>query len=109
MTPEQRIDEALDYVLRASGSALNHFELPGGILYDPATGCISANGICWEQPDLLSLLRDAARLDWLGMYGTFGVDSENGTPGGNGARRIAAIRSCIDEAMMMPNVELSGN
>ena len=29
MTPEQRIDAALDYVLRASGSALKHYTLPG--------------------------------------------------------------------------------
>lgn len=29
MTPEQRIDAALDSVLRASGSALKHYTLPG--------------------------------------------------------------------------------
>lgn len=29
MTPEQRIDAALDSVLRASGSALRHYTLPG--------------------------------------------------------------------------------
>lgn len=29
MTPEQRIDSALDSVLRASGSALKHYTLPG--------------------------------------------------------------------------------
>ncbi len=28
-TPEQRIDAALDSVLRASGSALRHYTLPG--------------------------------------------------------------------------------
>jgi len=29
MTPEQRVDAALDSVLRASGSALKHYSLPG--------------------------------------------------------------------------------
>lgn len=29
MTPEQRIDANLDSVLRASGSALKHYTLPG--------------------------------------------------------------------------------
>lgn len=29
MTPEQRIDAALDSVLRASGSSLKHYTLPG--------------------------------------------------------------------------------
>lgn len=29
MTPEQRIDAALDSILRASGSALKHYTLPG--------------------------------------------------------------------------------
>lgn len=29
MTPEQRIDAALDHVLKASGSALRHYTLPG--------------------------------------------------------------------------------
>lgn len=29
MTPEQRIDAALDSVLRASGSALKYYTLPG--------------------------------------------------------------------------------
>lgn len=28
MTPEQRIDDALDSVLRASGSALKHYTMP---------------------------------------------------------------------------------
>lgn len=28
MTPEQRIDEALDSVLKASGSALKHYSMP---------------------------------------------------------------------------------
>lgn len=28
MTPEQKIDEALDSVLRASGSALRHYTMP---------------------------------------------------------------------------------
>lgn len=29
MTPDQKIDEALDAVLRASGSALRHYTTPG--------------------------------------------------------------------------------
>ena len=29
MTPEQRIDAALDSVLKASGSALRHYTMPG--------------------------------------------------------------------------------
>ena len=96
--------------LDSEDAGIDPIALPGGdMLYDPATGCVSGDGgICWEQPDLLSLLRDAARLDWLAMYGTFGVDSVSGIPGGNGQRRIAAVRSCIDKAMMPPNAELRG-
>lgn len=31
MTPEQEIDLALDVILRASGSALKHYTLPGNL------------------------------------------------------------------------------
>ena len=31
MTPEQRIDEALDKVLRASGSKLAHYNMPSSL------------------------------------------------------------------------------
>lgn len=61
--------------LDSEDAGIDPIVLFGEILYDPATGCISGDGICWEQPDLLSLLRDAARLDWLAMHGSFGVDT----------------------------------
>jgi hypothetical protein len=31
MTPEQRVDEALDAVLKASGSALKHYTVPANL------------------------------------------------------------------------------
>jgi len=42
---------------------------------------------------------DTARLDWLAMYGSFGVDSSSGQPGGNGQKRMAATRKNIDVGM----------
>ena len=45
-----------------------------------------------------SVQEDAARLDWIAMYGTFGVDSATGEAGGNGQKHIAATRKNIDAA-----------
>ena len=45
------------------------------------------------------LERDAKRLDWVGVNGSFGVDSVTGEVGGNGQRRKAATRIEIDRAM----------
>ena len=45
-----------------------------------------------------SVLDDAARLDWIAMHGTFGVDSVSGDVGGNGQKRMAATRKNIDAA-----------
>lgn len=42
---------------------------------------------------------DRSRLDWLAMYGSFGVDSVTGEPGGNGQTRKSATRIEIDMAM----------
>lgn len=52
------------------------------------------------QPDA----KDAARLDWIAMYGSFGVDSVTGDPGGNGQKRVAATRANIDAAMQKGGV-----
>ena len=41
---------------------------------------------------------DAARLDWIAVHGSFGVDSATGEVGGNGQKRIAATRKNIDAA-----------
>lgn len=41
---------------------------------------------------------DAARLDWIAIHGSFGVDSASGLIGGNGQRRVAATRKNIDAA-----------
>lgn len=45
-----------------------------------------------------SVLEDAARLDWIAVHGSFGVDSATGEVGGNGQKRIAATRKNIDTA-----------
>ena len=45
-----------------------------------------------------SVQEDAARLDWIAMYGSFGVDSATGEAGGNGQKHIAATRKNIDAA-----------
>ena len=42
---------------------------------------------------------DTERLDWLGIYGSFGADSISGQPGGNGQMCMAATRKNIDAAM----------
>jgi hypothetical protein len=44
------------------------------------------------------VLEDAARLDWIAVHGSFGMDSVSGELGGNGQRRLAATRSNIDAA-----------
>jgi hypothetical protein len=41
---------------------------------------------------------DAARLDWIAIHGSFGVDSVSGLVGGNGQRCVAATRKNIDAA-----------
>lgn len=41
---------------------------------------------------------DAARLDWIAMHRSFGVDSASGEVGGNGQKRLAATRRNIDAA-----------
>jgi hypothetical protein len=45
------------------------------------------------------LEKEAARLDWVAIHGSFGVDSVSGKLGGNGQKRVAATRNNIDEAM----------
>ena len=42
---------------------------------------------------------DAARLDWIAVHGSFGVDSATGEVGGNGQKRLAATRKNIDAAI----------
>ena len=46
--------------------------------------------------------RDAARLDWISMNGSFGLDSVTGEVGGNGQMRKAATRTNIDAARAKP-------
>lgn len=41
---------------------------------------------------------DAARMDWIAVHGSFGVDSATGEVGGNGQKRLAATRKNIDAA-----------
>ena len=49
--------------------------------------------------EVCKLDADKRRLNWLAMFGTFGVDSVTGEPGGDGQRRVAAVRAEIDKAM----------
>ena len=53
---------------------------------------------CRELAQADSVQEDAARLDWIAMYGSFGVDSATGEAGGNGQKQIAATRKNIDAA-----------
>lgn len=46
-----------------------------------------------------SATSDAARLDWVAVNGSFGVDSVSGVVGGNGLKRKAATRKNIDAAI----------
>lgn len=44
---------------------MDEVALPSGLVYDPLNQCITADGVEWEQPDMLSILRDAIRYRWL--------------------------------------------
>ena len=44
---------------------MEEIALPGGLVYDPLNQCVTGDGIEWDQPDMLSLLRDAIRYRWL--------------------------------------------
>lgn len=50
------------------------------------------------QPAPSGDAEDAARLDWIAIHGSFGVDSVSGLVGGNGQRCVAATRKNIDAA-----------
>ena len=54
----------IDGVCGLSGES-ELIELPGGIIYDPMTGCVSVDEIEWEQPDIMALLLDSIRYRWL--------------------------------------------
>ena len=53
---------------------------------------------CRELARADSAQEDAARLDWIAVHGSFGVDSATGEVGGNGQKHIAATRKNIDAA-----------
>lgn len=48
---------------------------------------------------LAALTKDAKRLNWIAVNGSFGVDSATGEVGGNGQTRKAATRQNIDAAI----------
>lgn len=59
----------------------------------------SAARIAELEAEVQALRKDAERLDWIAMHGSFGVDSVTGLPGGNGQTRKAATRRGIDAAI----------
>jgi hypothetical protein len=50
------------------------------------------------ERELEAVRKDAERMDWIAIHGSFGVDSVTGQIGGNGQKRIAATRTAIDAA-----------
>lgn len=48
------------------------------------------------KAQLAEYKKDAARMDFLALYGSFGCDTVSGLPGGNGQKRLAATRSNVD-------------
>ena len=54
------------------------------------------------ERELEALRKDAGRLDWLVIHGSFGVDSVTGQVGGNGQKRVVATRAAIDAKLSGP-------
>lgn len=74
---------------------------------EEALNCYSSDDSANDWADKIralkeALRKDAERLDWIAIHGTFGVDSITGEVGGNGQKRLAATRKNIDAAKETP-------
>lgn len=59
----------------------------------------TADALEFLQAKLEAAENDTARLAFMEIHGSFGLDSQSGLIGGNGQKRMAATRKNIDAAI----------